>query len=117
MPKVELSKIRLAVTAIEQRVVVTIPSKDGFTMLHKHDVSSDFLKCIIDFGANKKWDIVRTPLNAEKPAETYEVACIDKKGYKKAIYPRKDVAKLLVGAINAGVSKENIDEWIANKLV
>jgi len=33
MPKVELEKIRLAVTAITQNIVATIPSKDGITIL------------------------------------------------------------------------------------
>lgn len=45
--KVDLEKIRLAVTAITNTVVATIPNKDGLTMRHKHDVTSDFLKCII----------------------------------------------------------------------
>ncbi len=57
MPKVELTNIRLAVTAISKNVVATIPSKDNRTMLHKHDVTSDFLKCIIDYGANTRWNI------------------------------------------------------------
>jgi hypothetical protein len=50
MPKVELTKIRLAVTAVTKTIIATIPSKDGTTALHKHDVTSDFLKCIIDYG-------------------------------------------------------------------
>ncbi len=89
--KVELSKIRLAVTAITKSIVATIPSKDNKTMRHKHDVSSDFLKCIIDYGANQRWNIT----GGDEGDKEYEVACIEKKGFKQALYTRNEVIKIL----------------------
>jgi hypothetical protein len=112
MPKVELEKIRLAVTAITQNIVATIPSKDGITMLHKHDVTSDFLKCIIDYGANKKWNIA----GGDKDDEEYEVACVAKKGYKRALYSRKDVRGLLAKFV-ADKGNKNTDKWIEENLL
>ncbi len=101
MAKVELEKIRLAVTAIGQKVVATIPNKAGTIMLHKHNVHSDFLKCILEFGANSRFDIT----DPEKVHPTYEVAVVDKKGYEKALYSRRDVLKLLDKAISEGLGK------------
>lgn len=111
--KVELEKIRLAVSAINENVMVTIPSKDGLRMLHKHDVTSDFLKCIIDYGANKRWNIA----GGDKDDKEYEVACVEKKGFKKVLYSRKDVIKLLSEVIKQDVGeKVNLEQWIKNNL-
>ena len=113
MAKVELEKIRLAVTAITQNIVVTIPSKDNRTMLHKHDVTSDFLKCIIDYGANKKWNITGGDDNTE-----YEVACVAKNGRKRALYTHKDVIKLLKLAIKNDIDgKIDLEQWIERNLL
>ena len=112
MPKVELEKIRLAVTAITQNIVATIPSKDGVTMLHKHDVTSDFLKCIIDYGANKKWNITG---EADK---IYEVACVVKNGYKRALFSRKDVRALLAQSVADGIGDNvSVEQWIEKNLI
>jgi len=114
MPKVELEKIRLAVTVITQNIVATIPSKDGITMLHKHDVTSDFLKCIIDYGANKKWNIA----GGDEGDKEYEVACVEKKGYKRALFSRKDVRELLAKAISDGMGDTvSVEQWIEKNLV
>ena len=91
MAKVELEKIRLAVTAISNTVVATIPSKDGITMLHKHDVHSDFLKCVVDYGKNSRFNIA----GEKGEAEEYQVAVIPRGKYKQALYTRKDVVKLM----------------------
>lgn len=113
MAKVELTKIRLAVTAITQNIVATIPSKDNRTMLYKHDVTSDFLKCIIDYGANKKWNITGGDDNTE-----YEVACVAKNGYKRALYSRKDVRKLLEQMIKDDVGEKiNVEQWVEKNLI
>lgn len=113
MPKVELENIRLAVTAISQNIVATIPSKDGITMLHKHDVTSDFLRCIIDYGANKKWNIA----GGNEGDKEYEVACVEKNGYKRALYTRKEFGKLLAQAITEIGENINIEQWINKNLI
>ncbi len=108
MAKVELGKIRLAVTAISNNVVVTIPSKDGRTMLHKHDVHSDFLKCIIDYGKNSRFNIAVED-GSEKE---YQVAVVPKGKFKKALYTRKDILKLLEKSIIDGMGDEvSLDKW------
>jgi hypothetical protein len=114
MPKVELEKIRLAVTAITNTVVATIPSKDNRTMLHKHDVTSDFLKCIIDYGANSRWNIAGEEGSNVKE---YEVACVEKKRYKRVLYTRKEVVKLLAEMIKDDVGEKiNLEQWMEKKL-
>ena len=113
MPKVELGKIRLAVTAISKNIVVTIPSKDNRTMLHKHDVTSDFLKCIIDYGANSRWNIA----GGDEGDKEYEVAVVEKNGYKKVLYSRKEVIKLLAQAIKNGMGEKiNVEQWAKQNL-
>ncbi len=109
MPKVDLEKTRLAVTAITKNIVVTIPSKDGITMLHKHDVTSDFLKCIIDYGKNARWNIA----GGDEGDKEYEVACVETKGHKRALFSRKDFKELLVKAISDGVvDKLSAEQWM-----
>ena len=112
MPKVEFEKIRLAVTAISKDIVATIPNKEGNIMLHKHDVTCDFLQCIIDFGANSRWNIVGGDANDKK----YEVACLEKKGYKRAIYSRKEVIELMADAIKDNITAQTLEDWIFKNL-
>lgn len=96
--KVELEKIRLAVTAISKQIVATIPSKDNKTMLHKHDVSSDFFKCIIDYGASTKFNIATKSGNGKE----YQVAVVEKGEFKDALYSRGKVIKLLKKFLKEG---------------
>ena len=100
--KVDLEKIRLAVTAISNKVVATIPSKDGITMLHKHDVTSDFLKCIIDYGANTMFTIA----GGDAGDKEYQVAIKEKTGFKNVLFSRKQVLKLLSDAVKSGVGDD-----------
>ena len=103
--KVELEEIRLAVTAIEKKVVILIPNKDGITIKHKKDVTSDFFKAIIDYGANTKFNI-----SGEKE---YEVAVIEKKGFKNPLYSRNEVVKLLTNAVKSEVGEKiSIEKWV-----
>lgn len=114
MAKVELEKIRLAVTAISNTVVATIPSKNGITMLHKHDVHSDFLKCIVDYGKNSRFNIA----GEKGEAEEFQVAVVPKGKYKKALYTRKDVVKLLAEAVKDEVGEKiNVEQWVEKKLL
>lgn len=111
--KVDLEKIRLAVTAITNNVVATIPNKDGLTMRHKHDVTSDFLKCIIDYGANSKFNIA----GGGKGDKEYQVAIIEKKGFKNSLYSRKELIKILADAVKDGIGENvSVDEWIKKNL-
>lgn len=114
MAKVDITKIRLGVTAITKNIVAMIPNKAGTMSLHKHDVTSDFLKCIIDYGKNSRWNIT-----GEGSTENeYEVACLEKKGFKKVLFSRKDVIKLLTEAVKDGVGETiSLDEWAAKKLL
>lgn len=110
--KVELEKIRLAVTAISKNVVATIPNKDGLTMRHKHDVTSDFLHCIIDYGANTKFNIS----GGNKDDKEYQVAIKEKK-FKNELYTRKEVVGFLKDAEKQYfINKIEIDTWIKDNL-
>jgi len=64
--KVELEKVRLSMTAITEDVCVGIPSKDNKSFEHKHNVTNDFIKTVIDWcggykrtitGGGKKYEI------------------------------------------------------------
>jgi hypothetical protein len=112
MPKVELTKIRLAVTAITETVVATIPSKNGITMLHKQDVHSDFLRCIIDFGANTRFNI-----SAPKGEKAYQVMVAEKGKHKNEIYRRNKVLSLIKQACEATADgKIALDDWVKENL-
>ena len=52
--KVELSKIRIAKSALTDNVYAGIPAKDNISFLHKADVTNDFIKAIIEWGAGFK---------------------------------------------------------------
>ena len=113
MAKVELENIRLAVTAITKSVVASIPNKAGTIMLHKHDVTGDFLRCIIDYGANTIWDIT-----TEAGADAYQVACVKKEVHKKALYSRKEVIKLLSQAVKDNVGEDiSLEQWAKKKML
>jgi hypothetical protein len=113
MAKVELEKIRLAVTAIDKKICATIPNKAGNMMLHKQDVSSDFQKCIIDFGGNTRWTI-----SAGDGQNEYEVVCVGKKGFERNVFTRKDVKKLLTKAVMDSIGdKVSVDKWFDENLV
>jgi len=91
--KVDLEKIRLAVTAITNSVVATIPNKDGKTMRCKHDVTSDFLKCIVEYGKNTRFNIDTDDEN--KGTDVYQVVVVPLKNHKTEILTRKEVITLL----------------------
>ena len=113
--KVELSQIRLAVTAISKQIVATIPAKDGLTMKHKHDVSSDFLKCIIDYGKNTRFNIS----GGAKGEPEYQVIIKEKTGFKNEVFSRKEVVeflKELFKETNISFKDEFIDEFIKKNL-
>lgn len=111
--KVELEKIRLAVTAISNNVVVSIPSKDGITMLHKHDVTSDFLQCIIDYGANTRFNII----GGGKDAKEFQVMVKEKNKYKNETFSRNEVIKFLSNAVKDGIGNEtSVEQWIEKNL-
>jgi len=64
--KVELEKLRLSTTALGERVCIGISDKDGISFKTKHDVTSDFIKAVIDWGGgykrkitagNKCWEV------------------------------------------------------------
>lgn len=65
--KIELEKIRLGVTGISQEIVAGIPESDNKSMKHHTNVTSDFIKCIIDWcggfkrtikgSDGRKWEI------------------------------------------------------------
>jgi hypothetical protein len=113
MAKVELTKIRLAVTAIEKIIVATIPNKAGTMMLHKHDVSSDFFKCIIDWGANSRFNIA----GEEGKAEEYQVMVIKRKGFENATFSRKEAVKLLSKAVSDGVGDTiSLEKWVEENM-
>lgn len=53
--KVELSKLRLAMTALTESVVIGLPAKDNQSFSHQQDVTNDFIKAVIEkFGPNHK---------------------------------------------------------------
>lgn len=113
MAKVELTKIRLAVTAIGKQIVATIPNKAGTMMLHKHDVSSDFFKCIVDWGANSRFNIV----GEEGKAQEFQVMVKERGGFKNAIFSRKEAIKLLTDAVKAGVGeKVSVEKWVEENM-
>lgn len=113
MAKVELTKIRLAVTAISNTVVATIPSKNGITMLHKQDVHSDFLKCVVDYGKNSRFNIAGE--NGE--ATEYQVAVVPRGKHKQALYTRKDVIKLMERMIVEDVGEKiSLEKWLEQNL-
>lgn len=114
MAKVELENIRLAVTAIGKQIVATIPNKDGLTMKHKHDVSSDFFKCIVDYGKNSRFNIA----GEEGKAEEFQVGVVPRNGWKQAIYTRKEVRKLLEKMIVDEVGEKiNLEQWVEKNLI
>ena len=54
-------------TAIGEKVCVGLPDKDGISFKEKHDVTSDFIKCVVEWGGgyrrtitvgDKKWEVV-----------------------------------------------------------
>ena len=64
--KVELEEIRLAVSAISKDVCVGTLNKDKIRFNNKKDVTSDFIKAVIEWGGgykqiitdgNDKWEI------------------------------------------------------------
>ncbi len=65
--KVELEKLRLAVTGVTESIVVGIPAKDGKNMLDQKDVTNDFVAAvilwcgtngrIITASSGEQWDI------------------------------------------------------------
>ena len=64
--KVDLEKVRLSMTAITEDVCVGIPDKDNQSFKHKHIVTNDFIKTVIDWcggykrtinGGGKKYEI------------------------------------------------------------
>ncbi|MEK7499781.1 MAG: hypothetical protein AAB649_04210, partial [Patescibacteria group bacterium] len=90
--KVELEKLRLAVTAVGKRVVIGIP--DGAqAMKHKHDVTSDFNKALVDYGLN-----LRRSISGD--GKNYEMAVTEDKDGLKQLYSRKEVIKKLTQAVS-----------------
>jgi hypothetical protein len=64
--KVDLEKVRLSMTAMTEDVCVGIPDKDNQSFVHKHNVTNDFIKTVIDWcggykrtisGGGKKYEI------------------------------------------------------------
>ena len=64
--KVELDNIRLGVTALTDSIHAGIPDKDNHSFKHSKVVTSDFIKCLIDWcgnsrrtisGGGKYWEI------------------------------------------------------------
>lgn len=111
--KVDIEKTRLAVAVLSEQVYITIPSKNGKFMKHRHDLTSDFLRCIVDYGAGKRFDIA----GADGVAPTFEVCVLEKKGFKKVLYSRNDVLKLLAKFVkDEGGEKINVEQWAKNNL-
>lgn len=114
MPKVELTKIRLAVTAISKQICATIPNKAGNMMLQKHDVSSDFFKCIVDYGKNARFNIE----TEDKSDESFQVIVKETCGFKRAVFSRQEVIDLFKKAKKEGVGKKiSLEDWIEEKLL
>lgn len=82
--KVELDKLRIAKSAITDNIYVGIPDKDNITWKESKDITSDFLKAIIEYGANKRFSI-------KSKNDEYEVIVINKKTHEVDI--RKRVGK------------------------
>ena len=64
--KVDLEKVRIGMVAITEDVCVGIPDKDNMSFKHKHIVTNDFIKTVIDWcgrykrtitGGGKKYEI------------------------------------------------------------
>ncbi len=64
--KVDLEKLRLAVTALSDQVHVGIPEKDEKSFKDSVDITNDFIQCVIDWcsgykrtisGCGKKYEI------------------------------------------------------------
>lgn len=61
----QIEKLRLGVTALTDQVYAGIPDKDGKSFRESVDVTSDFLKCVLDWCAkpqiiscgDKKWEV------------------------------------------------------------
>lgn len=113
MAKVELSKIRLAVTAISKSVVATIPNRDGLTMKHKHDVTSDFLQAIIDYGKNTRFNI---SIEGQGGKEC-QVCVKELTEFKNEIFTRKEVIELFGKFISDVVGKDiPYNKWVEDNL-
>lgn len=111
--KVDIEKTRLAVAVLSEQVYITIPSKDGKFMKHRHDLTSDFLRCIVDYGKGKRFDIY----GENGIASTCEVAVLEKSGYKRVLYTRKEVLKLLAQAIKEDIgNKINVEQFAEKHL-
>lgn len=111
--KVELDDVRLGVSAISKEVYVTIPNKDNFTMKHKKNVHSDFLKCIIDYAKGTRFTIA----NADEKGKEYQVGVIAKKNFVNALFTRTEVLELLSEAVRVGVGDEmSLEKFIEEKL-
>ncbi|MFA6572259.1 MAG: hypothetical protein WCT77_13615 [Bacteroidota bacterium] len=109
--KVELEKIRLGVTALGSMVVVFIPDKNGITSKYKKDVTSDFLKAIVDYAKNSRLNIV-----TQNTKISHQVCVKKSGGFKREILTRKEVIKLIEKSISEGVTKDKCEEFIKNNL-
>lgn len=49
--KVDLGKLRLGLTALGERICIGTPNKDNISFKESHDVTNDFIKAVIDWGA------------------------------------------------------------------
>lgn len=65
--KVDLEKVRLGMTALTEEVFVGIPERDNQSFKHKHNLTNDFIKTVIDWcggykrtivGGGKKYEII-----------------------------------------------------------
>ena len=108
--KVELEKLRLALTGIDERICIGIPeTKNSFR--HKHDVTNDFIKAVIEWGGG-----FRRTINCSD-GKKYEVAVSEKKSAVRQIYSRTEIIKMLENAVRDRIGENvSVDKWSKKNL-
>ena len=78
--KVELENIRLGMSAFYEQIHAGIPEKDRKSFRHKKNVTSDFIRCVIEWGGG----YIRTVTGSD--GRTWEITVKEVK--KKADSPK-----------------------------